>query len=267
MAHEVQAYLVEHGNWQVDVFVAEDLKEDLPDLDCDLLIAMGGDGTMLRVGRLAAHIERPVLGISLGRLGFLYEVPASDWQSALARVLDGDYWRERRQLLTVVHWREGQKLATYNALNEFVVARGGEVRPIRIETRINGGLLFHYVADGLIVATPTGSTAYALAVGGPILPPESQHMLLMPIAPHLSPDRAIVFSAGAEIEVIIHTEHSAVYSIDGQVSHPVLSNDRFRVVTSPAPAYFIRFQDPTYFYQLLRSRMVINPAATQIRNP
>src|SRR5512147_106535 len=112
-------------------------------------------------------------------------------------------------------WRGDQLLQAFDVLNEVVVSRGAVVRPVRLETHIDGGLLTTYVADGLIIATPTGSTAYALAVGGPILPPDLKNILLLPVAPHLSMDRAIVLARGSTVTVVVRTEHDAIISGDG----------------------------------------------------
>src|SRR6185295_3097129 len=181
----------------------------------DLIVVLGGDGSMLRTGSLAAQFGVPILGINLGRLGFLGEVQPEDWPQALERVLAGDCWTEERMMLHVEHRRGDEVLGTYEALNEAVVGRGALARPVRLRTLIDGGELTTYVADGLIISTPTGSTAYALAAGGPILPPELRNILLIAIAPHLSIDRAIVLPQGASVEVIVRTDHEAILSNDG----------------------------------------------------
>src|SRR6185503_10719088 len=198
----------------------------------DLIVVLGGDGSMLRTGSLAAQFGVPILGINLGRLGFLGEVQPEDWPQALERVLRGDYWTEERMMLHVEHRRGGEVLGTYEALNEAVVGRGALARPVRLRTLIDGGELTTYVADGLIIATPTGSTAYALAAGGPILPPELKNILLIAIAPHLSIDRAIVLSQGSRVEVIVRTDHQAILSADGQYEVPLQDGDEVRVCMS-----------------------------------
>ena len=172
-----------------------------------MVVALGGDGWMLHAGRITAEAGVPVLGVNLGRLGFLAEVQPAEWRSVFDRVCAGDYWIEQRMMLHTEVWRGDQHLQSFDVLNEVVVSRGAVVRAVRLETHIDGGWLTTYVADGLIIATPTGSTAYALAVGGPILPPDLKNILLIPVAPHLSMERAIVLARGSTVTIIVHTEH------------------------------------------------------------
>lgn len=229
--------------------------------DQDLIVVVGGDGSMLRGGRLAAPHHVPVLGVNLGRLGFLPEAQPDQWQTVLTRVLAGDYWIEERMMLHVEHRRGGHVLGAYDVLNEAVVGRGALARPVRLKTMIDGSDLTTYVADGLILATPTGSTAYALAVGGPILPPQLKNILLIAIAPHLSMDRAIVLAQGATVEVVVRTDHQAILSADGQVEVLLQDGDRVGVWMSDYVTRFVRVQAPTYFYSSLMARLTQNPSA------
>src|SRR5260370_3034586 len=150
----------------------------------DMAIVLGGDGSMLRTGSIAARHAVPLLGINLGRLGFLGEVQPGGWLEALQRVLAGNCWLEERMMLHVEHRRARELLGSYEALNEAVIGRGAVARPVRLKTMIDGGELTTYVADGLIVSTPTGSTAYALAACGPHLSPPPRDTLLTAHAPH-----------------------------------------------------------------------------------
>lgn len=226
----------------------------------DLLIALGGDGTMLRAGHLCAACQTPILGINLGRFGFLTEVQRGDWRPILERVLEGDYWVERRMMLRAEHRDEGgRERAAWDVLNECVVGRGEIVRPVRLTAEIDGRYLTTYVADAIIVATATGSTAYALAAGGPILPPTLRNILLVPVAPHLSVDRAIVLDEGSSVGVTVSTDHQAMLSVDGQPSHPMNDGDSVLVRAGEHSANFVRLQDPGYFYRNLTSRMNQNP--------
>jgi NAD+ kinase len=220
---------------------------------------------MLRGGRLTAPWQIPVLGVDLGRLGFLVEAQPEEWQAVLDRVLAGDYWIEERMMLHVEHRRARERLGEYEALNEAVVSRGALARPVRLRTMVDGAELTTYVADGLILATPTGSTAYALAAGGPILPPELKNILLIAIAPHLSIDRAIVLPQGAAVEVIVHTDHQAILSSDGQVEVPLLAGDRIGVRMSDHSARFVRLRPPGYFYASLMARMLPSPPVDRNR--
>ncbi len=229
----------------------------------DALVVLGGDGSMLRAGRLSAPYGVPVLGVNLGRLGFLAEVQPGEWRDILTRVLAGDYWLEERMMLRVEHWRDGALRSANIGLNEAVVGRGALAPPARLKTLIDGYELTTYVADGLIIATPTGSTAYALAAGGPILPPELKNILLVAIAPHLSMDRAIVLAQGATVEVIPYTDadHDALLNVDGQVREALRDGDTVRVTMSENVARFVRVRPPTYFYASLMARMDHNPSA------
>jgi NAD+ kinase len=254
--------------WQIDVDQigsADDPRVDFQRYD--LVVALGGDGWMLRAGRLTAEAGVPVLGVNLGRLGFLAEVQPTEWRRVFERVRTGDYWIEQRLMLHTDLWRDDQLRQSFEVLNEVVISRGAVVRPVRLETYIDGGLLTTYVADGLIISTPTGSTAYALAVNGPILPPDLKNILLIPVAPHLSMDRAIVLARGSTVTVVARTEHQAVISGDGAIEEPLLDGDRIVVEASPHVARFVRVQDPNYFYRTLMARMGQNPAAQLAANP
>ncbi|RPI34817.1 MAG: NAD(+)/NADH kinase [Chloroflexota bacterium] len=226
----------------------------------DAMIALGGDGTMLRAGHLAAPHHVPILGINLGRFGFLIEVRQNNWKDYLPRLFQGDYWLENRMMLCAEQWREDQMLGSWDVLNEVVVSRGQIVRPVHLITHVDGRFLTTYVADGLIASTPTGSTAYALAAGGPILPPELRNILIVPVAPHLSIDRAIVLAEGSSVSVIVKTDHQAVLSVDGQPPVELADNDRVDAHAAEHTIQFIRFQDPGYFYRNLTPHMNQNPS-------
>lgn len=226
----------------------------------DLLIALGGDGTMLRAGHLCAPHKVPILGINMGKFGFLMEIRREDWQKATQQLLNGDYWIERRMMLNAEQWRQDEKIGSWLVLNEVVVSRGQMVRPVQLDANVDQRFLSSYIADGLIAATPTGSTAYALAAGGPILPPELRNILLVPIAPHLSVDRAIVLAEGAAVSITVHTEHQAVLSVDGHAPVEMLDGDRIEVLASDHTVQFARIQEPDYFYRNLTPHMNQNPA-------
>jgi NAD+ kinase len=243
----------------------ETLRQQVKDGEFDALIALGGDGTMLRAGHLCGPSNVPILGINLGRFGFLIEIQQNQWQQILPRILDGDYWIERRMMLSTAQYRDGQILGQWDVVNEAVVSRGNIVRPVHLVASVDGRLLTTYVADGLIASTPTGSTAYALAVGGPILPPELRTILLVPIAPHLSIDRAILLAEGASVSIVVHTTHQAVLSIDGQSPIELADGDSVQVNASQYTLSFIRYQDPGYFYRNLTPHMNQNPSTGNSR--
>jgi NAD+ kinase len=223
--------------------------------DLDLLVTLGGDGSILRAARMACRRGVPVLGVNLGRLGFLAELQPSQWAATLPRLVSGDHWIEERMMLYAEYHRGELCIGQYEALNDVVVSRGSLARMVRLETHIDGSYLTTYAADGLIVATATGSTAYALAAGGPILPPELKNILLIAIAPHLSMDRAIVLAQGALVMVGVHTDHQAILTVDGQFEYTLLDGDWVTIQASPHSSRFVRLQDRAYFYGTLNDRL------------
>ena len=232
----------------------EELRKRLRAGEFDLLIALGGDGTMLRAGHLCAPFGVPILGIKLGRLGFLIQGDRSEWREMFGRLFKGEGWLEHRMMLSVQHVRGGEPQATWQALNEAVVGRGAALRPVRLAASVDGRELTTYVCDGLIAATATGSTAYALAAGGPILPPDLRNILLVPIAPHLSVDRAVVLAEGASVSIIVKSENTIV-SADGQSPVSLDEEDRVDVRAAEYTAHFVRFGDPGYFYRNLNAHL------------
>jgi len=245
-----------YGNFQDQA-----LRDGLSAGDFDLAVTLGGDGTVLRAGHLCAPRDIPLLAIDMGRFGFLIEVDPEKWREMLPRLTEGDYWFERRMMLNV-ELRRGEKIIhNSEALNEAMIGRGRVVRPVHLRASLDGRFLTTYVADGLIISTATGSTAYALASGGPILPPELRNILLLPVAPHLSVDRAIVLAEGASIRVELQQGDEAVLSVDGQQPIDLLTGDMIDLRASEHSIRFLRFQEPGYFYQRLISIMDNNPAA------
>jgi NAD+ kinase len=225
----------------------------------EMVVALGGDGTMLRVSHACSKKDIPVLGVNLGRLGFLAELQRGSWDTGLAQVLAGQYWIEHRMMLHVKQEREGRVLGEWDVINECAIMRDGGMKMVRLETVVDGQPLTTYAADGLIAATPTGSTAYALAAGGPILPPELRNILLIPVAPHLSIERAIVLPDGAEVIIRVHTDAPAVMSCDGQKHEKVLDHDRIGIQASDRSARFVRAQGHGYFYRNIAARLNRNP--------
>jgi NAD+ kinase len=261
LAEKIAAYLENDGKKVLLGRMDENkLREGICDGCQDLLIALGGDGTMLRAGHISAPSNIPILGINLGHYGFLTEIQKDEWQNALQRVLQGDYWLEKRMMLLVTLFRGDQKQGEWNALNDAVISRGETIRPIQLEIFINSRYLSTTVADGVIISTATGSTAYAMAAGGPILSPELRNILLVPVAPHLSIEQSLVLSENVLVSVTVHTSHQAVISIDGQQPIKMKTGDRVEIQTSDYVVQFIRFQDPGYFYRNLIPYMDQNPS-------
>lgn len=237
----------------------ETLRKRVNNGEFDLLIAVGGDGTMLRAGHLCAPNDIPILGVNKGRLGFLFQIEEDGWQNSLDRLVAGDFWLEKRMMLYGELTRLGESLGMWHALNDVVVARGQYLRPIHLHTSIDGQYLTTYVADGLIASTATGSTAYALAAGGPILPPEVRNILLMPIAPHLSIDRGVVLSEGSSVSITVLSENG-ILSVDGQLPINLAQDDRVDIRAGENTVKFVRFGDPGYFYRNLTAHMNQNAA-------
>jgi len=225
--------------------------------DSDMVIAIGGDGAMLRAARLCAPPNVPMFGINTGHLGFLTEASGETWEAALSALLNGHYWIEQRMLIRSEAWRGTQLLSMSEALNDVVISRGMIARSVLMETYIDGGWATTYAADGLIVATPTGSTAYALAVGGPILPPELKNILVIPVASHLSMDRPMVLSEGATVEVVIapETAGDVILTVDGEHTATLQIGDCVIVRASERISRFIRLRERNYFYRSLLDRM------------
>ena len=223
--------------------------------DLDALITLGGDGTMLRAAHLQAGNGTPILGIHMGRLGFLAEVRQEAWEESLDRLCSGDYWVEERTMLSC-HLHHGKEVhGPWEALNEIVIQRYSSGHMIELSTYVDSGYFATYMADGLIVATATGSTAYALSAGGPILPPELPNMLLVPICPHLSFDRTIVLASGAEVRIEVVSGAEGIVVVDG-VTQGVLTGDgRIDVCKSPHVTRFIRMYDRRQVYETLVERL------------
>ncbi len=238
----------------------ETLRRRLALGEFEILIALGGDGTMLRAGHLGGPFGVPVLGINLGRFGFLTELKRDGWAAYIPELAAGRFRVEERMMIRAEHRRGDLSLGHWEVLNDVVVCRGRFVRPITLLASVDGYQLARYYADGLIAATPTGSTAYALAAGGPILPPELRNILIIPVAPHLSVDRAVILSEGSSVTIRVFTNHEAVFSVDGQEPLTMLEDDEIFVDASPNSAGFVRFQDPGYFYRNLTQFMEQNPA-------
>lgn len=254
-AAAIAAYLKEKGlEAPAASLYDEGLRKRVRSGEFDMLIAVGGDGSMLRAGHLCAPSRVPILGVNLGRIGFLIQVDRDDWREYFEKLFNGEAWIENRMMLYAEHIRAGEHLGGWNALNEAVVGRGAILRPVRLTASVDGRQLTSYVADGLIAATATGSTAYALAAGGPILPPELRNILLVPIAPHLSVDRGVVLAEGSSVSITVHGEN-AVLSIDGQPSITLMEDDHVDIRAAEVTAQFVRFGDPGYFYRNLTAHM------------
>jgi NAD+ kinase len=225
----------------------------------DLLVCVGGDGTMLWAARSVIPHSVPLLAINMGRLGFLAELPADEALAKLSTVLEGDFRIEERTMvqaeLLAAGDAPGEGSATFHALNDIVLGRGAPGRPIYVETCVDGRRFSLYRADAMIVATATGSTGYALSVGGPILHPEATDLVVASVAPHLAAARALVLPAGAVVELSLMAEPDGVLSIDGQVDVEVAHGQRLRIQRSPHVARFVRLGSLFDYYEALSQRL------------
>jgi NAD+ kinase len=261
LAQEIDYFLRECGCatiWRESAWDEEAVLEHIQELD--LLITLGGDGTLLRAARMGAAYQTPMLGVKMGRLGFLAELSPDAWREPIVRLFSNDFWVEERLMLQLTVQRvteSGQRVIVCHqeALNEVVFSRGDLARVVRISAELDGGYLTQYTCDGLIVSTATGSTGYALAVGGPILPPELRNILVIPIAPHLSMDRAVVLSEGATVRLRAYSDHRPIVTVDGQVVVEVEDGDEVVIVSSPHLARFVRLRERSYFYQTLMEKL------------
>ncbi len=241
--------------------------------DVDLLIAVGGDGTVLRAQRLAVECGVPVLGVGAGRLGFLAETTPDQIEAALAALLAGDYRIEHRSLISITHQRDERVLGKYTALNDAVLARGRSPRSLWISVTVDGAHLSNFVADGIIAATATGSTAYSLAAGGPILAPELPDIVLTPIAAHLSVVQSLILSGKSRLGLSLVRSQDASLAVDGQVDQTVSYGDSLEITTSDTTAQFVRFTPASQFYTQLVARLQHNldrmrgPSGTDVEAP
>jgi NAD+ kinase len=255
VAEEIQSWLAAQGidAWTGVTWEEETIRPRL--VTADLIIVLGGDGSTLRAARMAAGYDIPIVGVNMGRLGFLSEMSPSTWREILPSIIAGRYWLEKRMMLKAKTWRGDRSLSEHLALNDIVISRGSLARVIWLRTQIDGDPLTTYIADGLILSTATGSTAYALAVGGPILPPDLRNILVIPIAPHLSLSRSIVLPEGTVIRVGVKTDHQAILTVDGQFEINLQDGDHVEVSASEHASCFVRTGKHAYFYHTLLERL------------
>jgi NAD+ kinase len=236
--------------WQTSDWEDSTVGEQTP--GTDLLICLGGDGTVLRAARSIVPHAVPILGVNMGRLGFLTEVHPGELIDRLGDVLEGRCRIEQRTMLQaqVPSWG-----ATHHALNDVVVGRASIGRPLYVEVNVDGVRLAVHRCDAVIVATATGSTAYSLSAGGPILHPESAELLITPVAPHMGSARPVLLPPGATIDLAVTADKEAVVSVDGQVDRTLASGDSVVVCRSAHVARFVRFSKPEEYYGLLAEKL------------
>src|SRR3990170_3796621 len=221
----------------------------------EFVIVLGGDGTLLSIARLIGARGTPILGVNLGSLGFLTEVTLDEMYPLLDDILLGKMIIDERAMLEASIRREGQEIAKYTVLNDVVINKGALARMILMETRVDGWLLNTYRADGLIIATPTGSTAYSLSAGGPIVYPTVGAVIISPICPHTLTNRPIVVPEDVSIEVTLRTEDEDVLvTLDGQEGHQIMFMDTVAIKKIKGTTRLILSPKKDY-YQILRQKL------------
>jgi NAD+ kinase len=251
-AHEIDAWAEESG--ALDPLVA-----GLSGTDC--LVVLGGDGTFLRAASALAVVDVPVLGVNSGRVGFLSKIEPEGLEATLAEVSAGDYRIEARMMLEArLLGDKGEMSDGLAALNDAAIVRGGEVRVARLEVSIDDSHLATYTADGVVVATPTGSTAYSFSAGGPILDPTARNLVVTPIAAYLSSIRSIVVGPSHSVTVRLLDGPECVVSIDGREDHPLKVGQGVQVSALERPLRFVEPRDALTFWELLRRKAALLPA-------
>lgn len=251
-SRELEEFLSTRGIpfWTCSAWEEEQAKSQIA--GSELILSIGGDGTILRAARATVPFGVPIVGINFGNLGFMTELKAEEAFDKLPQLLSGGGWIEERTMLEAELLSQNQ---AFHVLNDVFVGRRDSVRLVRIEVRINGDSLITYRADGVLVATATGSTGYALAAGGPILHPQSKEILLEPVCPHLTPDKALVLPAETVVLLKVITTYGAMISLDGQIELPLHDTDEVKVRVSPNVARFSRIRPRSYFYNSLEARL------------
>lgn len=221
----------------------------------NLIIVLGGDGTLLNVSRHGKRKEVPILGVNLGGLGFLTETSVEELPATLAKVLKGDFGISKRIMLDVSVKREGDSIFSITLLNDAVITKDALARIIDIETYVNDEYLTTYKADGLILSTPTGSTGYSLAAGGPLLYPSLSNIIVTPICPHTLTNRPIILPENVEVRAQLKSkEEKVVLTIDGQVGFPLQYDDEVTIKKSSHTVNLIKSSSRGYF-EILRTKL------------
>ncbi len=220
----------------------------------DIILVFGGDGTLLSAARSVGKKGIPILGINLGTLGFITEIGRDDIIENLEKVFSGEYVLEERIRVSTDVYRKGKKLPGYSALNDVVLHKSALSRMFELDIRINKKHVTTFRADGLIVSTPTGSTAHSLSAGGPVLYPTLESFLMTPICPHTLTIRPLVLPDDFSLEVIVKSGDHVYLTIDGQVGLPLKINDKVKIQKADYTTKFVNLYDRDYFY-ILRSKM------------
>ncbi|MGI8925043.1 MAG: NAD(+)/NADH kinase [Tepidiformaceae bacterium] len=250
----------------VATVVADAWAETPPDIaGSGLVVCIGGDGTVLRAARVTVPHAVPILGVNMGRLGFLTDLSPRDLFNRVERVVAEDWRIEERVMVRGDVVLPGTGPARYHGLNDIVVSRRAPGRPVYVDVRVDAALVAAYRCDGMIVATPTGSTGYSLSAGGPILAPEEHHLVVTPVSAHLALGRSLVLQPESEIELRVTSDHGAILSVDGQEDLPVASGISVSIGISEHLTRFARFREPSSFYAELADRLDFQLSAASQR--
>jgi NAD+ kinase len=236
-----------------DAQAATARKPDLPG-QVDLLLVLGGDGTLLSMARLVGDLSVPILGVNLGGLGFLTALTKEELFPALEAFLAGGLVIEERVMLAAQVWRHGERLSEYVALNDVVITKSAMSRIINLAVSVDGQFATAYRADGLIISTPTGSTAYCLSAGGPIVFPTMPAVVLTPICSHTLTNRPIVLPADQRIEVTLQSDQDVMLTLDGQVGFALREADVVAIHQAAARIRLLRFPQK-HFFSVLRTKL------------
>ena len=248
------------GEWQAPAGEIERLRTELPTTDA--VVVLGGDGTFLRAARAVAEIDVPLLGLNLGKVGFLSKAEAGDLETVLQHLADGAYSIDPRMVIEGRILRGG-RVGTderHIALNDIVVARGSLARVCRLDVSIDGTHLATFIADGLVVSSPTGSTGYSFSAGGPIVDPVSQNLIVTPIAAYLSAIRSVVVSPRQVVRCLVVDAHEALVSVDGREDLPIAVGDTVEVRAVERPIRLIEPKGSPPFWDLLRHKVELLPS-------
>ena len=230
--------------------------------DVDVLVVLGGDGTFLLAARAVAETQVPIVGVNLGKIGFLSKAEAGELESLLAKIVEGRYRLEDRMALRgAIHGeRGGAPRRTFIALNDVVVARGSLARVVHLDVEIGPSHLATYVADGLVIASPTGSTGYSFSAGGPILDPVSRNLIVTPIAAYLSTLGSVVVSPDQVVRCRVLEALEALVSVDGREDFPIGVGDAVTVAALEQPIRFLEPEGAVPFWDLLRQKAQLLPS-------
>lgn len=256
LAKELQEFLNLSGvsSWLCSAWEGEESRAQTN--DTDLILSIGGDGTILRAAQAVLPVQIPITGINLGKLGFMTELSTDEVRNKLPALLAGEGWIDERAMLKAEFSPNDQEPPrTFYALNDVVMARGAIARVVYVEASIDNETLTTYKADGVIVATATGSTGYSLAAGGPILHPQIKEFLLLPIVPHLCPAYTLVLPSTTVVKLRISTVHQATVSIDGHINLPLSSGAVITVKLSSNTVQFLRIHPKASFYSSLEQKL------------